>query len=145
MSTVILPDFAAGQSGLRFRRKSGNCGMNGIPTDAQTKALEFVNFASTYVLIATMALLAWVASGVEFSNDVLRVPALVCLTLSAGFGVATLALIPLIQEARRPGQSNFDVEGRFLLFGRRGMRLKSMLMPQYLLLLVGLVIYVIGA
>lgn len=119
--------------------------MNGIPTDAQTKALEFVNFASTYVLIATMALLAWVASGVEFSNDVLRVPALVCLTLSAGFGVATLALIPLIQEARRPGQSNFDVEGRFLLFGRRGMRLKSMLMPQYLLLLVGLVIYVIGA
>jgi hypothetical protein len=119
--------------------------MNGTPSDAQTKALEFVNFASTYVLIATMALLAWVASGVEFSNDVLRVPALVCLTLSAGFGVATLALIPLIQEARRPGQSNFDVEGRFLLFGRRGMRLKSMLMPQYLLLLVGLVIYVIGA
>jgi hypothetical protein len=119
--------------------------MNGTPSDTQTKALEFVNFASTYVLIATMALLAWVASGVEFSNDALRVPALVCLTLSAGFGVATLALIPLIQEARRPGQSNFDVEGRFLLFGRRGMRLKSMLLPQYLLLLVGLVLYVIGS
>jgi hypothetical protein len=119
--------------------------MNGTPSDAQTKALEFVNFASTYVLIATMALLAWVASGVEFSNDVLRVPALVCLTLSAGFGVAALALIPLIQEVRRPGQSNFEVEGRFLLFGRRGLRLKSMLMPQYLLLLAGLVLYVIGA
>jgi hypothetical protein len=119
--------------------------MNGTPNDAPTKALEFVNFASTYVLIATMALLAWVASGVEFSNDVLRVPALVCLTLSAGFGVATLALIPLIQEARRPGQSNFEVEGRFMLFGRRGLRLKAMLMPQYLLLLVGLVLYVIGA
>jgi hypothetical protein len=119
--------------------------MNGLPNDAPTKALEFVNFASTYVLIATMALLAWVASGVEFSNDVLRVPALVCLTLSAGFGVATLALVPLIQEARRPGQSNFDVDGRFVLFGRRGLRLKSMLMPQYLLLLAGLVLYVIGA
>jgi hypothetical protein len=119
--------------------------MNGPPSDAQTKALEFVNFASTYVLIATMALLAWVASGVEFSNDALRAPALVCLTLSAGFGVATLALIPTIQEARRPGQSNFDVEGRFMLFGRRGLRLKAMLLPQYLLLLVGLVLYVIGA
>jgi hypothetical protein len=119
--------------------------MNGTPNDAQTKALEFVNYASIYVLIATIALLAWVASGVEFSNDVLRVPALVCLTLSAGFGVATLALIPLIQEARRPGQSNFDADGRFLLFGRRSLRLKSMLMPQYLLLLVGLVLYVIGA
>jgi hypothetical protein len=119
--------------------------MNGTLGDGPTKALEFVNFASTYVLIATMALLAWVASGVEFSNDVLRVPALVCLTLSAGFGVATLALVPLIQEARRPGQSNFEVDGRFVLFGRRGLRLKSMLMPQYLLLLVGLVLYVIGA
>jgi hypothetical protein len=123
----------------------GSSGMNGPANDAPTKALEFVNFASTYVLIATMALLAWVASGVEFSNDVLRVPALVCLTLSAGFGIATLALIPLIQEARRPGQSNFDVDGRFVLFGRRGLRLKSMLMPQYLLLLAGLVLYVIGA
>jgi hypothetical protein len=119
--------------------------MNGTPNDVQIKALEFVNHASSYVLIATIALLAWVASGVEFSNDVLRVPAMVCLTLSAIFGVATLALIPLIQEARRPGQSNFDVEGRFMLFGQRGMRLKWMLMPQYLLLLVGLVLYVIGA
>jgi hypothetical protein len=119
--------------------------MNGTPSDAPTKALEFVNFASTYVLVATMALLAWVASGVEFSNDALRVPAMVCLTLSAMFGVATLSLIPLIQEARRPGQSNFDVEGRFNVFGRRGLRLKSMLMPQYLLLLAGLVLYVAGA
>jgi hypothetical protein len=60
------------------------------------------------------------------------------------FGVATLALIPLVQEARRPGQSNFEVEGRFMLLGRRGARLKSALLPQYLLLLAGLIIYVIG-
>ncbi len=119
--------------------------MNGTPGDASTKALEVVNYASTWVLIATIALLAWVASGVEFSNDVLRVPAMVCLTLSAMFGLATLALVPLIQEARRPGQSNFDVDGRFVLFGRRTARLKTMLLPQYLLLLVGLVLYVMGA
>jgi predicted membrane channel-forming protein YqfA (hemolysin III family) len=119
--------------------------MNGTASDAQTKALEFVNYASIWVLIATIALLAWTASGVEFSNDALRVPTMVCLTLSAGFGVATLALVPLIQEARRSGQSNFEAEGRFVLFGRRTMRLKSMLMPQYVLLLVGLVLYVIGA
>jgi hypothetical protein len=36
------------------------------------------------------------------------------------FGVATLSLIPLMQEARRAGQSNFEVEARFMLFGRRG-------------------------
>jgi hypothetical protein len=112
--------------------------------DAQAKALEFVNSASTYVLLATIALTAWVASGVEFSSEGLRHSAMACLTLSAVFGVATLALVPLIQEARRPGQSNFDVEGRFLLAGQRSLRLKVVLLPQYLLLLAGLILYVIG-
>ena len=68
--------------------------MNGSPSDAQAKALEFVNNASSYVLLATIALLGWVASGVEFSNDGLRVASMACLTLSVVFGVATLALIP---------------------------------------------------
>ena len=105
--------------------------MNGLPSDAQAKALEFVNSASSYVLLATIALLAWVASGVEFSNEALRVASMACLTLSVVFGVATLALIPLVQEARRPGQSNFDVEARFLMFGRRSARLKATMLPQY--------------
>src|ERR1700732_5078007 len=118
--------------------------MNGIPTDAPTKALEFVNGASTYVLLATIALLAWVASGVVFANDGFRVAAMPTLPLAPVFGVATLSLIPLVTEARRPGQSNFDVETNFLLFGRRGARLKTMLLPQYLLLLAGLILYVIG-
>ena len=119
--------------------------MNDDPSDAQTKALEFINSASTYVLLATIALTAWVASGVEFSRDDLRVPSMVCLTLAAVFGIATLALVPLIAEARRPGQSNFDVDARFLLLGRRSLHLKAVLLPQYLLLLAGLVLYVIGA
>ena len=122
--------------------------MNGPPSDAQAKALEkaleFVNSASSYVLLATIALLAWVASGVEFSNDNFRLGSMVCLTLSVVFGVATLALIPLVQEARRPGQSNFEVEARFMMFGRRGARLKTALLPQYLFLLAGLVLYVCG-
>jgi hypothetical protein len=96
------------------------------------------------VLLATIALLAWVASGVEFSNDRLRLAAMACLTMSVVFGIGTLALIPLVQEARRPGQSNFDVDARFALFGRRSSRLKAMLLPQYLLLLAGLILYVVG-
>src|SRR3984893_12835998 len=118
--------------------------MNGSPSDAQAKALEFVNSASSYVLLATIALLAWVASGVEFSNDGLRGASMACLTLSAIFGVATLALIPLVQQARRPGQSTLGVEARFMLLGQRGARLKTALLPQYLLLLAGLILYVIG-
>lgn len=117
--------------------------MNGA-VDPQTKALEFVNQASSFVLIATMALLAWVASGVEFASDALRFGAMGCLTLSVAFGVGTLTLIPLIQEARRPGQSNFDVAPSFVLFGRRSARLKATLLPQYVLLLAGIILYVVG-
>ncbi len=118
--------------------------MNGPPTDAQTKALEFVNQGSSYALLATIALLAWVASGVEFSNEGVRLASMTCLTLSVACGVATLALIPLVQETRRPGQSNFDVDARYWLFGRRSSRLKAAMLPQYLLLLAGLVLYVAG-
>ncbi len=118
--------------------------MNGPPTDGQTKALEFLSSASTYLLIAAIALLAWVASAVEFSVQGFRFASMACLTLSIVFGVATLALIPLIQEARRPGQSNFDVDAHFTLFGRRGMRLKAVLLPQHVLLVAGVILYALG-
>jgi hypothetical protein len=118
--------------------------MNGLPPDAHTKALEFVNQGCIFALVVTIALLAWVASGVEFSNQVLRLGAIACLTLSVVYGVASLALIPLVQEGRRPGQSNFDVDARYRLFGRRSLRLKSVLLPQYLLLLIGVVFYATG-
>ncbi len=80
----------------------------------------------------------------EFSNESLRIASMACLTLSVVFGVGTLSLIPLVQEARRPGQSNFDVEARFLMFGRRSARLKATMLPQYAFLLAGLILYVIG-
>jgi hypothetical protein len=114
------------------------------PADAPTRALQFVHQASLVTLIATIALLAWVASGVEFSSDALRFGAMGCLVLSVGFGVGTLALIPLVQEARRPGQSNFDVAPTFRLFGKRSARLKTLALPQYALLLAGVILYVIG-
>jgi len=118
--------------------------MNGLPPDAQTKALEFVHQTASYTLLATIALLAWVASGVEFANQGLRLAAMACLTISIIYGVATLALIPLIQETRRPGQSNFEVEARYSLFGRRSSRLKAVMLPQYVLLITGVVLYVAG-
>jgi hypothetical protein len=118
--------------------------MNGLPPDAQMKALEFVHQTATFTLVATIALLAWVASGVEFSNQGLRLAAMACLTLSVVYGIATLSIIPLVQEARRPGQSNFDVEARYSLFGRRAARLKGLMMPQYILLIAGLVLFVAG-
>ena len=118
--------------------------MNGLPPDAQTKALEFVNQTATFTLLATIVLLAWVASGVEFSNQGLRLAAMACLTLSIVYGIATLSIIPLVQEMRRPGQSNFDVEARYFFFGRRAARLKGLMMPQYVLLIAGLILFVAG-
>jgi hypothetical protein len=116
--------------------------MNGPASDAQTKALDFVSRANNFILLANIALLAWVASGVEFSAEWLRLAAMTCLTLSVAFGIAMLVLIPLVQEARRPGQSNFDVQVQFALIGRA--RLQTALLPQYLFLLAGLILYVVG-
>jgi hypothetical protein len=118
--------------------------MNGVPPDIQTKALEFVHQSCIFLLVATIALLAWVASGVDFSNEIPRTGAMLCLTLSVVYGVATLALIPLVQEARRPGQSNFEAEARYALIGRRTLRLKSVLLPQYVLLLLGIGFFIAG-
>jgi hypothetical protein len=72
----------------------------------------------------------------------LRFGAMGCLTLSIVFGVGTLILIPLIQEVRRPGQSNFDVAPAFALVGSA--RLKTTLLPQYGFLLAGIILYVLG-
>jgi hypothetical protein len=118
--------------------------MNGLPPDAQTKALEFVHQTVSHALLATIALLAWVASGVEFANQGLRLAAMACLTISIIYGVATLSIIPLVQEARRPGQSNFEVEARYSLFGRRASRLKAVMLPQFILLITGIILYVVG-
>jgi hypothetical protein len=118
--------------------------MNGQPADAAAKALEFFKDASVCALLATIALLAWVSSGVEFTSEPLRLTAMACLTLSVAFGLATLALIPLVQEARRPGQSNFAVDARFDLFGPRAYRLKTVALPQHFFMLAGIVLYVIG-
>jgi hypothetical protein len=118
--------------------------MNGQPSDAATRALQFFKDATVYPLVAAIALLAWVSSGVEFTNEVLRLTAMASLTLSVLFGVGTLALIPLVQEARRPGQSNFDVDARFNLWGPRAYRLKTTAFPQHFFLLVGIVLYVVG-
>lgn len=118
--------------------------MNGVPPDVQTKALEFVAQGCIFTLVVTIALLAWVASGVDFSNEVPRVGAMLSLTLSVIYGVVSLAVIPLVQEWRRPGQSNFEVDARYSLFGRRTLRLKSVLMPQYALLVLGIGFYIAG-
>ena len=53
-------------------------------------------------------------------------------------------LILLGRSARRPGQSNFDVEVGFRLFGGRSARLATVLLPQQVLLLAGLILYVVG-
>jgi hypothetical protein len=118
--------------------------MNAQTTDAQTQALGFFKDASLYLLVATLALLSWVASGVEFASEALRLAAMACLTLSAVFGACTLALVPLVQEARRPGQSNFDVAAKFSLFGQHACGLKAVALPQYALLLAGVVLYMVG-
>jgi len=69
--------------------------MNDYPSDAQTKALEFVNTGSTYVLIATIALTAWVASGNSASRS--------CNSRSrVSFGAAVLSTFTIALPPRVP-------------------------------------------
>jgi len=49
-----------------------------------------------------------------------------------------------VQEARRPGQSNFDVVVQFSLLGQRRSRLRAALLPQHVLLLAGVILYAVG-
>ena len=85
--------------------------MNGPPPDPQTKALEFVSQANSYTLIATIALLAWVASGVEFSNETLR-RILDGLRSPCGrVRVCTLSLIPLVAGSAAAGPIELRCRG----------------------------------
>src|SRR5262249_37403106 len=115
------------------------------------KALEFFKDWTNYLLVTTVAVLSWIASAAHpiFSSSVARAACLVAFALSIVFGIFTLALIPLVQEARQTNTattitSNYSIHGEFWLFGPRRLRLKSVCFPQHVFFLFGIVVFVIG-
>jgi hypothetical protein len=56
----------------------------------------------------------------------------------------TLALIPIIQEQRRPQQSNYDVEATFDFIVGGKCRLKSVCYPQHIFFICGIIAFTIG-
>lgn len=122
--------------------------MNELDADAKTTALAFFKDWSNYLLLTTVAALGWVASGdIAFSSAWVRAVCIFSFALSIGFGILTLALIPLVQEQRKLGhQSNYDVVVEYQLTpGWHGLcRLKSLCFPQHILFLLGIATFALG-
>ena len=140
------------------------------PPDKPTKALEFFKDWTNYLLVTTVAAIGWVAEkGIIANHPKLRFWCLLALGLSAVFGILTQALVPLVQEQRKDGVSNYQVPVTFWFWpklvrlwskpmrlwpklGRwipanwnEGMRLTWMCFPQHVLLIIGILLYVYAA
>ena len=119
-------------------------------TDAKTKALEFFKDWSNYLLVTTVAALGWIAGkdSIAFSGAGVRAVCIVALALSIVFGILTLALIPLVQEQRKPEhESNYDVPVTFRTWSKTwtgGCTLKSLCFPQHVLFLLGIIAFALG-
>ena len=121
-------------------------------TDKKSKALEFFKDWSNYLLVTTVAAIGWVAEHGDHLDSKLRHFCIVALGFSAIFGIFTLALVPLVQEARTRLQSNYEVPVSFWFWPalrwllpkkyRNGMRLTWMCFPQHVLFIAGIVLYI---
>ena len=118
-------------------------------TDANTKALEFFKDWSNYLVVTTVAAVGWIATGsnVDFSSAWVRAVCILAFSLSIAFGILTLALIPLVQEQRKPDQSNYDVAVTYRTWWPEWdgvCRLKSLCFPQHILFLLGILAFALG-
>jgi hypothetical protein len=110
-----------------------------------TKALEFFKDWTNYLLVTTVAALGWVATSqaLHFSSPCARALCILSFAASIMFGIFTLALIPIIQEERPSGWSNYEVVVSSL-FGHFRCRLVSVCYPQHTLFLLGIGIFAVS-
>lgn len=117
--------------------------------DRRAEALRHFKDWSSYLLVTTVAALGWAATSRFAAAPGLRVVCIWSLALSVVFGVLTLASIPLVAEQAKGEESIYTVSARFSVrpFSRRpaSLRLKQTCVPQYVLFLIGIVTYAIGA
>jgi hypothetical protein len=114
--------------------------------DAKLDALNLFEKWSNYLLVTTVAAAGWIASnGVTFASAALKSAALWSLGVSVIFGIFTLALVPLIAEQAKGGQSIYKVPVEFMLLGTRWtLYLTQACRPQHALFILGIIFYCIG-
>ena len=112
------------------------------------KALEFFKDWSNYLLVTTVAALGWSSAADVDISDTARSWCVGLFAAPIAFGIFTLALIPLVTQKVKNGQSVFEVQPEFDLLWLKvqvtSIRLKHVCWWQHVLFLVGIVVYAAG-
>jgi hypothetical protein len=125
-----------------------------------TEALKHFKDWSNYLLITAVAALGWAASTEHtyiiingtasteheniISNDTLRGLCISSLGISIVFGILTLALIPMVQEQGKAGQSIYEVRPNFWFFKKGGPPLMAVCFPQHVSFIYGVFAFILG-
>lgn len=121
------------------------------PETQGLKALSHLKDWSNYLLITTVAILGWIATGPAHSwpSSTLKWWCMWSFALSLVFGIFTLALIPLVTEIYKGGKSIYTVYPHFDLLGggsgTRRIRIKHLCRPQHVLFIIGIFLFLIGS
>ena len=122
-----------------------------FPKDNGLRALGYLKDWSNYLLVTTVVVLGWVVKG-EIDKWIIPEMKSWCVWsfgLSLVFGILTLALIPLVTEIYKGGESIYDVRPHFDIFGGGSgvsrFRIKHACRPQHLLFIAGVFLFIIGS
>jgi hypothetical protein len=117
--------------------------------DHLLKAVEYFNNSNNYLILISVVALAWVVEHPGGLHESLKDAIVLCMGLSAVFGLFTMGLLPLVAETLTgTTQSIYDVKGQFRTFvlgGRNhSLPLKAVCWPQQVLFITGILLYAVG-
>ena len=117
--------------------------------DHLLKAVEYFNTSNNYLVLISVVALGWVVEHPGSMHESLKDAIVLCMGLSAVFGLFTMGLLPLVAETLTgTTESIYDVKGQFRTFvlgGRNhSLPLKAVCWPQQVLFLTGVMLYAVG-
>jgi hypothetical protein len=117
--------------------------------DHLLKAVEYFNNSNNYLVVISVLALGWVVEHPGGVQESLKNAIVLCMGLSAVFGLFTMGLLPLVAETLTgTTESIYDVKGQFRTFvlgGREhSLPLKAVCWPQQVLFLTGILLYAVG-
>lgn len=117
--------------------------------DHLLKAVEYFNNSNNYLILFSVIALGWVVEHPGRIHETMKDAIVLCMGLSAVFGLFTMGLLPLVAETLTgTTESIYDVKGQFRTFvlgGREhSLPLKAVCWPQQVLFLTGILLYAVG-
>lgn len=117
--------------------------------DHLLKAVEYFNNSNNYLILVSVVALGWVVEHPIGMHETLKDAIVLCMGLSAVFGLFTMGLLPLVAETLTGTTTSiYDVKGEFrsFVFGGRShsLPLKAVCWPQQVLFIAGILLYAVG-